>query len=81
MRLDGEFVAPRRPAWPFRLGVAAVLAAVVLGGVALAALALWVAMLLIPLAIVAGLIGWAALRFQVWRAGRSFGGVRQPPRG
>ncbi len=74
MRLNGEYVAAPGPVWPLKLGVAAILAAVVLGGVALAALALWVALLLIPVAIVAGLVGWAALRFQLWRAqGRGAG--------
>ena len=78
MTLDGGFPPPKpAPAlWPLKLGVGAVLAAVVLGGIALAALALWVALVLIPVALVAGLVGWGVLRFQVWRSGGSFGGVR-----
>jgi len=41
-----------------------------------AMLALWFALALIPIALGAGLIAWGALRFQMWRAGKSFGGQR-----
>ncbi|MGC8468678.1 MAG: hypothetical protein ACP5NI_02120 [Acetobacteraceae bacterium] len=67
---DGEFRTPPAPSWSTRLLRAAILVAVVAGGLALAALALWFALLLIPVAIVAGLIAWAMLRF---------GGRRTPP--
>ena len=46
----------------------AVLVAVVAGGLAVAALALWFALALIPVAIVAAVVAVAMLRFQVWRA-------------
>jgi hypothetical protein len=36
---------------------------------AVAALALWFALILIPVVLVAGLIAWLAFRYQVWRAG------------
>jgi hypothetical protein len=38
---------------------------------ALAAFALWFALVLIPVAIVAALIAWLAFRYQLWRTGRS----------
>jgi hypothetical protein len=39
-----------------------------------AALALWFALLLIPVAVAAVVIAWLAFRYQVWKAGRSSGG-------
>ena len=56
-----------------RLAGIAVIVAVLAGAVAVAALALWVALALIPIALVAGVIAWAAIRFQLWRSGRSGG--------
>jgi hypothetical protein len=43
---------------------------VVAAALALAALALWFALILIPIVLVAGLIAWLAFRYQIWRAGR-----------
>lgn len=79
MTLDGQFATTPRPSgprvsWPVRLGVGAVLVAVLAGVVAVALLALWFALVLIPVALVAGLVGWGALRFQLWRARRARAG-------
>lgn len=74
MLIDGSFREPARPSLPLRIAGAAVVIAVLAGVIAIAALALWVALALIPVALVAGLIAWAAIRFQLWRSGRSFGG-------
>jgi hypothetical protein len=41
-----------------------------------AALALWFALILIPVVVAAGLIAWLAFRYQVWRAGTA---VRRDP--
>ena len=73
MRIDGDFL-PQRPSWPARLAGIAVIVAVLAGSLAVAALALWLALALIPVALVAGLIAWAAIRFQLWRRGASFRG-------
>jgi high-affinity Fe2+/Pb2+ permease len=74
MTPDGQFVGPSpRPAWMVRLIAGAVLVAVAAGCIAIAALAFWVALALIPIAIVAGLVAWAGLRFQLWRARRGMG--------
>jgi hypothetical protein len=54
-----------------KLGGIAILVAVIAGTVAAAALALWLAMTLVPIAIVAGLIGWGALKLQRWQARRA----------
>ncbi len=73
MTTQGEFVVPPAPrsSWPLRLGVGAALVAAVAGGLAVAALFLWVASVLIPVALVAGVVAYAAFRFQVWRLKRS----------
>ncbi len=76
MTPDGDFrAAPRfsgKPvsSWPLKLGLGA--AVVSAGAVALvaAALFLWLASVLIPIAIVAGLVAYIAFRIQVFRAVR-----------
>jgi hypothetical protein len=55
----------------FRL---AVIVAVVAGLLAAAFLAFWFALAMIPVAFIAGLVAWASLRFQTWRARRAAGG-------
>lgn len=74
MLLDGRFRMPRRPTLPMRVAGVALVIAVLAGTLAIAALVLWLAVALIPIAIVAGLVAWAALRFQLWRSRRSPGG-------
>jgi len=71
MTTNGDFVAaPTAPAWPLRLGVGAAVVALVAGVLAFAALVLWVASIMIPVAVVAGLVAYGAFRFQVWRMRR-----------
>ena len=72
MRLDGDLLPPP-PTWPMRLAGTAIIVAVLTGVIAVAALAFWVALALIPVALVAGVVAWAAIRFQLWRNGRHFG--------
>ncbi len=68
MTPQGAFVAPARTAtWPLKLGLGAALVAAVTGGLALAAVFLWVASVLVPVALVAGLVAYVAFRFQMWR--------------
>jgi hypothetical protein len=67
---DGSF-RPRRPPVTARIFAWAVVIAVVAGVLAVAALALWLALLLIPVVLVAGLIAWLAFRYQIWRAGHA----------
>jgi hypothetical protein len=73
---DGSFVDPARPPLAAKIGRVALLVAVIAFMAAGAMLALWFALALIPIALGAGLIAWGALRFQMWRAGKSFGGQR-----
>ena len=71
MRADGSFSLPPRPPILTRIFIWAVVIAVIAGGLAAAAFALWVALILIPVALLAGVIAWLAFRFQLWRAGGS----------
>ncbi len=71
MTLDGGFAAPRtRPAWGLRIGVAAVLVAVVGLAVIGAALAMWLVATLLPVVLVAGAVAWVAFKIQAWRMRR-----------
>ena len=75
---DGQYrVRPPR-SLADRIFRTAVVVALIAGGMALAALAFWFALLLIPVAIVAGLLAWAALRWRLWRERGTFAGQRDP---
>jgi fatty acid desaturase len=67
---DGSY-RPRRPPVAARIFAWAIVIAAVAAAVALAAFALWIALILIPVVVLAGLIAWLAFRYQVWRAGTS----------
>jgi hypothetical protein len=79
MRPDGTFVDATRqtrpPGWiPPRgggLSKGVALAAVIFGSVVVAGLALSLALVLVPIAIGAALLGYVALRVQLWRMRRS----------
>jgi hypothetical protein len=73
MRVDGSFRSPPRPPLLTRVFFWAVLIAAIAGGLALAAFALWLALFLVPVALIAGVIAWLAFRFQLWRARNSLG--------
>ena len=68
MLSDGSFRTPPRPPILTRVFIWAAVVAVIAGGLALAAFALWLALLLVPVALAAGGIAWLAFRFQLWRA-------------
>jgi hypothetical protein len=70
MLLDGSFRLPRRPSLPMRIAGVAIVVAVLAGTFAIAALALWLAIAMIPIVVIAGVIAWAAIRFQLWRTRR-----------
>ncbi len=71
MTPQGEFVTRLTGGgWPLRLGLGAAIVAAVAGGLALAAVFLWLASVLIPVALVAGLVAYLAFRYQMWRARR-----------
>ena len=71
MTPGGEFVAPpARSTWPLRLGISAAVVAVIAGAVTVAALFLWVASVMLPVALVAGAIAYVAFRLQGWQRRR-----------
>ena len=73
---DGSFrEQPRTPLSAHVFRTAALVAGVA-GGLAIAALALWFALTLIPVAIGAALVAYGAFRFQLWRARASAPGGR-----
>ena len=72
MTADGRFVERPRPTLTARIFRAAIVIATLAAGFALAALALWFALMLIPIALAAGAIAWAAWRWQLWRAPRRY---------
>ena len=68
MTPQGDFRSPTPASvWPLRLGLGSALVAAIAGGLALAAVFLWVASVLVPIALVAGLVAYVAFRFQMWR--------------
>jgi hypothetical protein len=81
MTLDGRFREP--PAVPVaaRIGRVAIIVAAVAGAGAMALLALWFALALIPIALGAGLVAYAMLRFQRWRGHGPFARYPGPFRG
>jgi ABC-type xylose transport system permease subunit len=67
---DGQFRRPARPPWAARVAGWALLVALLAGGLAGAAVAFWLALMLIPVAIIAGLVAYGAFRFHLWRNSR-----------
>jgi hypothetical protein len=67
---DGSY-RPRRPPIAARIFAWAAVIAVVALALVVASFALWFALILIPVVVVAGAIAWLAFRYQVWRAGVS----------
>ncbi|AHJ66221.1 Hypothetical protein GbCGDNIH4_1337 [Granulibacter bethesdensis CGDNIH4] len=62
MTLDGEFRRPVRPPFSARFAVSAMVAAMIVTGLAAAALAIWLAVLMIPVAVVALAVAYIAAR-------------------
>lgn len=67
MTIEGEFVEP--PAMPVanRVLLWAIGIAVMAGALSVAALALWVALMILPVAFAAGAIAYAVYRYRIWR--------------
>jgi hypothetical protein len=72
MTPDGQFRDPRPAPLAEKLFRAAVVVAVIGGMVVVAALALWFALLLVPIVLAAGLLAYGLFRWRLWRAGRPF---------
>jgi hypothetical protein len=54
-----------------RIGIIALVIGVLAGALVAAALALWFALALVPVAVVALAVAWIAFRIQLWRLRRS----------
>lgn len=76
MTINGEFVSPRKAPISSRILMWAIVIALVAGSLSLAALTLWVALMILPVAIGAAVVAWAMFRYRVWRAQRAMGGQR-----
>jgi hypothetical protein len=73
MTIEGGFRTPQKPPIMTRVLIWAVIVAVIAGSLALAAFALWVALIILPVALGAAVLAWLVWRFQVWRARGSIG--------
>ncbi len=81
MTPDGQFLEPPRETTAEKLLRYGVVVAAIAGLLALAALAFWLAVMLIPVVIVAAAVAYAAFRWRMWKLGRSAGGDLWPPSG
>ena len=71
MTPDGQFRGPPRVPLSTRLlGIALAITAIT-AALAIAALALWFALILIPVALGAAAVAWLAWRYRLWRARRA----------
>jgi hypothetical protein len=76
MTVNGEFVSPPSAPIASRIFMWAIVIAVLAGALSLAAFALWIALIILPVAFVAAVVAWGMFRFRVWQAQRSMGGQR-----
>jgi hypothetical protein len=76
MTLNGEFVSPPTVPISTRILMWAVVVAVIAGALSVAAIALWFALLILPVAFGAAVVAWAVFRYRVWKAQRSMAGQR-----
>jgi membrane protein implicated in regulation of membrane protease activity len=76
MTLEGEFVSPPTAPISSRILMWAIIVAVMAGAIALAAFALWIALLILPVAIGAAVLAWGAYRYRMWREQASLGRQR-----
>ena len=74
---DGTIRQPVKPPLTTRLFFWAVVVALIAGGVSIAAFALWIALIILPVALGAAVIAYLTFRFQVWRRRNLM--ARQPP--
>ena len=71
MTANGEFVSPPVAPWTSRILMWAVVIAMIAGALSIAAFALWLALIILPVALGAAAIAYAMFRYRMWRAQRS----------
>ena len=76
MTLEGEFISPQPAPLANRLLLWAIIVAVMAGALCIAAFALWLALLILPVAVGAGVVVWGMYRYRLWRMQQSLGGQR-----
>lgn len=77
MTLEGEFVSPPPSASiSHRILMWAIIVAVMAGALFLAAFALWIALMILPVAIGAVVVAWGVFRYRVWREQKSVSAQR-----
>lgn len=76
MTLEGEFISPQPAPLANRLLLWAIIVAVMAGALCIAAFALWLALLILPVAVGAGVVAWGMYRYRLWRMQQSLGGQR-----
>lgn len=76
MTLEGEFISPPVAPISSRILLWAIIVAVMAGALTIAAFALWLALLILPVAVGAGIVAWGLFRYRLWRAQKSLGGQR-----
>lgn len=77
MRPDGSFIAPPRSGLTLsaKIMIGAFVIAVIAGSLALAAVAVWLLSLLLPVIVAAALVGFATIKYRQWQAARRRGVV------
>lgn len=76
MTASGEFVSPPKVPITTRILMWAVVIAIIAAALSLAAFALWMALIILPVALGAAVIAWAMFRYRVWRAKHAMTGQR-----
>ncbi|HEX3576468.1 MAG TPA: hypothetical protein VHU42_17865 [Rhodopila sp.] len=76
MTIEGEFVSPPKAPISSRILMWAVVVAIVAGALSMAAFALWLALLILPVAFGAAVVAWVVFRYRIWRAQRATAGQR-----
>lgn len=72
MTLEGEFAPTHSRPWTDRILFWAIVVAVLAGASVVAALALWVALAILPIAAGAALIAYAVFRYRIWQARKAY---------
>ena len=76
MTLEGEFVSPPAATISNRILMWAIIVAVMAGALCLAAFALWIALLILPVAVGAVVVAWGVFRYRLWREQKSISAQR-----
>ena len=74
MTIEGEFVSRPKAPLSNRIMMWAIIVSVLASAFAIAALALWLAMIILPVAVAAGLVAYGLYRYRLWRLRQSFRG-------